>query len=142
MKIGEFDNEEKQIVGIIYLPIRGMLNTSCYIMKGLILYNLLLGRPLIYLMESVPSTLHKCIKFEHKDIIYKHTTYKDPYKDCHVVGLETPKLHLILHNVTEKILKEAKKHTHIKDISPGSYQINNFQFSKSLQNFCTLKSHS
>lgn len=86
MKIRGFDNEEKQTMEVIYLPI-GLdpktSNNPYYIMKGFFPYNFHLGRSWIHSTESILSNLHRCTKFEHNSIIYKYTTNEETYKYYH-----------------------------------------------------------
>lgn len=41
-------------------------------------------------MGSIPSKLHRCIKFEHEIRTYKYSVDEDSFKYCHTIKLEKP----------------------------------------------------
>lgn len=43
------------------------INKKVYVFQVILLYNLLLGRPWIYKLRVLTSTLHRLIKFMYKD---------------------------------------------------------------------------
>lgn len=68
LKIEGFNNMKKQCMGMIELLIQlnpKVIHTTYYVIVGGLPYNLLLRKLWIQAMGVVPSTLHRCIKFEH-----------------------------------------------------------------------------
>lgn len=56
-----------------------------YVLDGEFQYNLLFGWPWICVMGYVPSTLHRCVKFEHE--VHNYTILADPspFKTCNML---------------------------------------------------------
>lgn len=85
LTIRAFDNALATTMGTIILPIRvgvGEISTTCHVVKGEMQYNLLLGCLWIKDMESVLYTLHRCMKYLHKVMVYCIIGNPNPFSHC------------------------------------------------------------
>lgn len=85
LTIRAFNNTMATMIVIVVLPIRVGIKeiiVTYHVVEGEMQYNLLLGHSWIEYMESIPSTLHRCLKYLHKGIVHCIIGDPNPFNHC------------------------------------------------------------
>ncbi|KAH9300280.1 hypothetical protein KI387_011863, partial [Taxus chinensis] len=88
-----FNDQLAVTLGTVVLPIRvgkKLLHELFYIVEGKFHYNMILGRSWIRAMHCVPSTLHRCLKYQYEGKIYTHPGDPFPSAQCDMTTRSAP----------------------------------------------------
>lgn len=127
LSIMGFDNVAKKSLGVIIIPLTiGVvtLNTPIHIMSYQLSRNLILGREWIHAMNSVPSTLHRKIKYIYNNKVHTLDIDPKPYTVLHLEKTKENPLNTLTPTTqvepTQKNDKHIEHHTTLLDDDWGS----------------------